>query len=162
MGERPRRLSGYVFTEKATPFLLLAVGLLAYGLLIPWLGLYWDDYPLTWIAETFGNAGLERYFSTNRPLWGLFYQASHNLLGSQPWQWQAFGIFWRWVSALLFWLLVRRLLPRDKTSAVIAPIAALFLLLYPGFGQQAIGMVYGHFFLVMAVFFFSLYAGLRA
>ena len=42
------------------PLLLLLVCLASYGLLIPALGFYWDDFPISWIGETYGAAGLER------------------------------------------------------------------------------------------------------
>jgi len=145
--------------ERFFPLTLLLVVLLAHGLLFLRQGYYWDDFPITWIAETYGTAGLARYFSTNRPIWGLLYQFSAGLFGNQPWQWQLFGLFWRWVSGLLFWLLVREVW-KDQPRA--AALAGLALAVYPGFGQQAIGRVYGHFFWVLAFFFFSLFAGLRA
>jgi hypothetical protein len=141
------------------PVLLLGITALAYGLLFLWQGFYWDDYPISWIAHTFGNGGLARYFSTNRPLWGLLYQASNSLLGDVPWRWQLFGLFWRWLSAVLLWLVARRVWPKHPFAAALAGLAAL---VYPGFGQQLIGRVYGHFFLVLCAFFFSLYASLRA
>ncbi|GIV62904.1 MAG: hypothetical protein KatS3mg045_0243 [Bellilinea sp.] len=155
MMTRLRRFSA----DRFYPLILLLVVLLAHGLLFLRQGFYWDDFPITWIAETYGTAGLARYFSTNRPIWGLLYQFSAGLLGNQPWQWQLFGLFWRWVSGLLFWLLVRQVW-KDQPRA--AALAGLALAVYPGFGQQAIGRVYGHFFWVLALFFFSLYAGLRA
>ncbi len=144
--------------ERRFPLWLLALVLLAHGLLFPLQGFYWDDFPISWIAATYGSEGLERYFSTNRPLWGLFYQFSAQL-GSQPWVWQIFGLGWRWLSAVLFWLVLRQVW-KDQPRAVA--IAALALAVYPGFGQQAIGRVYGHFFWMLSFFFFSLYAGLRA
>ncbi len=145
--------------ERFFPLILLLVVGLAHGLLFLRQGYYWDDFPITWIAETYGTAGLARYFSTNRPIWGLLYQFSANLLGNQPWQWQVFGLFWRWVSALTLWLVVREVW-KDQPRA--AALAGLALAVYPGFGQQAIGRVYGHFFWVLGLFFFSLFAGLRA
>ena len=60
---------------------------------------------------------------------------------------------------MLFWLTVRELWPRPRSAALLAGLA---LALYPGFGQQAIAMVYGHFFWVLSAYFLSLYAHLRA
>jgi hypothetical protein len=159
MFERLRRFTYTTLSDRFTPLALGLVCLLAYGLLLAWQGFYWDDFPLIWISQTYGLDGLARYFSTNRPFWGLLYQASNALLGDQPWQWQVFGLFWRWVSAVTFWLLLRQIWPRQQQAIALASLA---LLVYPGFGQQAIGMVYGHFFLVLALFFFSLSSGLRA
>ncbi|WP_322791578.1 hypothetical protein [Bellilinea sp.] len=144
--------------DRTYPFLLLLVVLLAHGLLFLRQGYYWDDFPITWIAETYGTAGLARYFSTNRPIWGLLYQFSAGL-GNLPWVWQLFGLFWRWLSALIFWLLLRQVWQDQPRTAALAGLA---LAVYPAFGQQAIGRVYGHFFWVMTLFFFSLYAGVRA
>mgnify|MGYP005842950951 FL=1 len=144
--------------DRTYPFLLLLVVLLAHGLLFLRQGYYWDDFPITWIAETYGTAGLARYFSTNRPIWGMLYQFSAGL-GSLPWVWQLFGLFWRWLSALTFWLLLRQVWQDQPRAAALAGLA---LAVYSGFGQQAIGRVYGHFFWVMTLFFFSLYAGVRA
>jgi hypothetical protein len=59
---------------------LLFVALLAYGLLIPQLGFYWDDLPISWIAYQLGPAALTKYFSTNRPVWGLLYQITTRIL----------------------------------------------------------------------------------
>jgi hypothetical protein len=142
------------------PVLLLAVTLLSYGLLFRSLGFYWDDFPFAWIAAAYGRAGLARYFSTNRPFWGLLYQLSTSLIPTlTPWPWQLFGLFWRWISALAFWLLVRRAWPERPRLAL--SIALLFLV-YPGFGQQPIGLMYGHFFIVFSALLFSFYASLRA
>lgn len=159
MINRLRRWLSAPLKDSSIMLLFLAACWLAHGLLLLWHGYYWDDYPLTWIAHTYQFDGLERYFSTNRPLWGLLYQISNHLLGEAPWQWQLFSLFWRWLSAVLLWLVVRRVWPRQSFGAALA---ALFSLAYPGFGQQPIGMVYGHFFLVLCLFIFSLYASLRA
>ncbi len=159
MIETLRRWLRRPLDDRLVPLLLLVLAFLAYGLLFLWQGYYWDDYPLTWTAHTFGLAGLARYFSTNRPYWGLLYQLSNSLLSAQPWQWQLFALFWRWAASVTFWLALRRLWPGRRSTTTLAAVA---ILLYPGFGQQAIGMVYGHFFLVLTAFLFSIYANLRA
>jgi hypothetical protein len=131
------------------PLFLLLLALLAYGLWINRLGFYWDDFPLAWIARTYGGEGLARYFSTNRPFWGLLYRLTTPLLGSHPLAWQVFALFWRWVSALLFWQLVRLAWPKHEETGRWA--AALFLV-YPGFSEQYISLVYSHFFIVLSSF----------
>ena len=86
---------------------LLAVCAAAYAPLITRLGFYWDDFPINWIAATMGDSGLERYFSTNRPVWGMVYRATTPLLGSAPLTWQIFGLLMRWISGLALWALLR-------------------------------------------------------
>ena len=66
------------------PVVLLLVAILAYGLLIPQLGFYWDDLPISWIAYELGSEALTKYFSTNRPVWGLLYQITTRIIPDQP------------------------------------------------------------------------------
>lgn len=135
------------------PAFLLGLCVLAYGAWIPRTGWYWDDFPIGWIAHTYGDAGLERYFSTNRPFWGLLYRLTTPLFGTNLLAWQVFAIFWRWVSGLAFWWLLKLVWPR---RADFAAWAAGLLLVYPGFSQQFIALVYSHFFIVFAAFLGSL------
>lgn len=132
--------------------------LIVYGFFIPFLGYYWDDLMIQWIAQTMGNSGLAAYFSTNRPVWGFFYQISTSILGDETWRWQIFAIFWRWLAALGLFSLCKQLW-KQQAPAILA---ALIFLTYPGFSQQFIATVYGHFFLVLSAFFFSLTLSLKA
>lgn len=154
MRDRLNRLS---LPDWAPPLLLLGLAVLAYGVLLPWLGYYWDEWPLTWIGHRLGGAGLERYFYTNRPYWGLVYRLTMPVLGETPWHWQVFGLFWRWLSAVLFWAVVKTAWPDRKD---LAAGAGVLFLLYPGFSQQSGGLMYGHFFIVMCAWLGSLLAGL--
>ena len=141
------------------PLVLLGVGLLTYGVFIPLLNFFWDDLSIHWIADVYGNAGLARYFSTNRPVWGLFYQIHHSLLGNSPWLWQIFGIFWHWIAATGLYFLLKQLFKGQKEPALWG---SLLFMVYPGFGQQSIAMVYGHFFLIFSAFLYSLTFSLLA
>ncbi len=140
-------------------FALLVTAILAYGLMLPVLGFYWDDLPMSWIRYQLGAEAMARYFSTNRPIWGLLYQVTTRLFPPIPIYWQIFALFWRFVSGLLVWGLIRELFPR---KARLASAAALLFLLYPGFNQQWGAYLYSHFFLVLDFFLLSLYAMLRA
>jgi len=141
------------------PLALLLVAVLAYGLLIPWLGFYWDDFPWVWIAEAMGPGGLQRYFATNRPVWGLLYQATSAVLGSEPLGWQIFSLLMRWTTALLVWLLLRRVWSRHPQAAAWT---SLLFLVYPGFRQQAVSVVYGNLWVIKAAFLLSLYLNILA
>lgn len=138
---------------------ILWVGLLTYGIFIPILGVYWDDIALTWFKDVYGNAGLAKYFSTERPFWGLFYQLNMSLLGHEPWKWQVFGLFWRLMASYGLYFLIRQLWKENREPALIA---GLVYLLYPGFEQQFIANTYGHFFLVFSAYFFSVGLSLYA
>ncbi|MDQ2690805.1 MAG: hypothetical protein M3Y68_02110, partial [Chloroflexota bacterium] len=86
---------------------LLIVAILAYGLLIPWLGFYWDDLPMSWIRYELGPEAMTRYFSTNRPVWGLLYQITTRLFPQVPVYWQIFALLWRWLGAVVVWAIMR-------------------------------------------------------
>ncbi len=141
------------------PLFLLGLCVLAYGLWVPRMGWYWDDLPIGWIARTYGGEGLERYFSTVRPVWGLLYRLTTPILGVHPLAWQVFAIFWRWVSGVMLWWLLRLIWPRQ---ADFAGWAAAIFVLYPGFSQQFISLVYTHFFIVLSGFLASLAFSLLA
>jgi hypothetical protein len=137
------------------PALLAFIAALAYGLLAPQLGFYWDDLPIGWIRYELGQEALARYFSTNRPAWGVWYGFLTEFIPFQPLYWQLLALFWRWLSALLFWGVFSQLFPKKNVLALFA--ASLFLL-YPGFNQQAVSFVYGYHFTVYSLFLFSLFA----
>jgi hypothetical protein len=138
--------------------ILLIVAVLAYGLLIPGLGFYWDDLPMSWIRYELGPEAMTRYFSTNRPVWGLLYQVTTRLLPQVPIYWQIFALLWRWLGAVVVWASVRELW-KDKPYFALS--VALLFLLYPGFNQQWGSYLYSHFFIVLFFFLLSIFLMLR-
>jgi hypothetical protein len=139
--------------------ILLVVAVLAYGLLIPQLGFYWDDLPMSWIRYELGPEAMTRYFSTNRPVWGLLYQVTTRLLPQVPVYWQLFALLWRWLGAVVVWAIMRELW---KDRPVFALSVALLFLLYPGFNQQWGSYLYSHFFIVLFFFLLSILLMLRS
>lgn len=139
-------------------FTTLIIAVLAYGLLIPQLGFYWDDLPMSWIRYQLGSEAMTRYFSTNRPVWGLLYQVTTRILPQIPIYWQIFALFWRWLGALTLWAIVRKLWPGRERFALTL---SLFFLLYPGFNQQWVSYLYSHFFIVLFFFLISYYLMLQ-
>jgi len=142
----------------AVPFVLLLLAIICYGLLINRMGYFWDDFPLAYIKDVLGATGLERYFSTNRPFWGILHQATFSLF-SQPWHWQVYALLGRWLSAVLIWLLVREIWPSQKN---IATWVSLLFLVYPGFKQQHISAIYGNLFFVLDCFLLSLFLSIKS
>ncbi len=139
--------------------LLLGLATLAYGLLIPQMGFYWDELPMTWIRYELGPVAMTRYFSTNRPVWGLLYQVTTRLLPQIPIYWQVFALLWRWVSAILAWAIIRALWPERR---LLAMTASAFFLIYPGFNQQWTAYLYSHFFIVLCFLLGSFLCMLQA
>ena len=86
--------------------LLFVVAFLAYGLLIFRLGFYWDELPMTWIRYELGSEALTRYFSTNRPVWGMLHQLTTRIFPQVPAYWQIFALLWRWLGAVVVYVIV--------------------------------------------------------
>ena len=147
------------FVKRLHPALILfLVAILAYGLLATQLGFYWDDMPMSWIRYELGPEAMTRYFSTNRPVWGLLYQLTTRLLPQVPACWQIFALIWRWLGAVTVWAIVRELW-NDRPRFALS--VALLFLLYPGFNQQWGSYLYSHFFIVIFFYFFSIYLALK-
>ncbi len=140
------------------PLILLAVAILAYGLLIPQLGFYWDDLPMSWIRYQLGAEAMMRYFSTNRPVWAWLYQITTHILPHEPIYWQVFALFWRWLGAVAVWAIAKQLFPQREKFALTL---SLLFLLYPGFNQQWGSYLYSHFFIVLFFFLYSILLMLR-
>ncbi|HSM25711.1 MAG TPA: hypothetical protein VK856_12670, partial [Anaerolineaceae bacterium] len=151
-----RNLSWYfhkIFIMLSQPIVTLLIAtLLIYGFFIPFLGFYWDDLMIQWIAQELGKPGLMNYFSTNRPVMGLLYPLTTSLVGDDPWRWQVFAIFWRWIAAYGLYSVCKEIWKAKIPSL----LAGLLFLSYPGFAQQSIATIYSHIFLVLSAFFFSL------
>jgi hypothetical protein len=137
---------------------LFVAAILAYGLLIPQLGFYWDDLPMSWIRYQLGADAMTRYFSTNRPVWALLYQITTGILPHEPFYWQVFALFWRWLGAVTLWAIAQKLFPQREKFAITL---SLLFLLYPGFNQQWVSYLYSHFFIVLFFFLISFLLMLR-
>lgn len=53
---------------------------LAYGLLIPWMGFYWDDWPFAWFLKFLGPAEFIEMFRPFRPFLGPIFSSNHRPL----------------------------------------------------------------------------------
>jgi len=132
--------------------------MLAYGLLIPQMGFYWDDLPMSWVRYQLGAEAMTKYFSTNRPVWGILYQVTTHILPQVPIYWQLLAFTFRWLGAVTVWAIARELFPQRERLALSL---SLLFLLYPGFNQQWGSYLYSHFFIVLFCFLLSLYLMLR-
>lgn len=156
---RLNRLLQFFVSPAAVPLFLFLLALLAYAPRLADLGFYWDDFPKLWISQRFGAQGLADFFSYDRPLWGVLYQLTTPIFGTHALAWHIFALVLRWGCALLVWMLLRRLWPgREQLAAA----AAAFHLVYPGFSQQYVALVFSHYYLVLGAYLLSLYLMLRA
>lgn len=136
----------------AEPLIVFMVCVFAYGVVIPWLGYYWDDWAFLFIRTQLGAEGLTRYFSTNRPFIAWIPQLTIPLLGTTPWKWHVLMLLMRAASAISVWWVIR--LAWRKSRDVALWVALLFAV-YPGFDQQAIAINYTDFFLLFTFLMLS-------
>ncbi|MEJ5202547.1 MAG: hypothetical protein WHV66_09990 [Anaerolineales bacterium] len=148
------RLRGWFY-----PLLLLAVMVLTYGLQMPRLGFFWDDWQAVYLSR-FGDAGVYwRYFLSDRPFSVWTYILTMPVLGISPLPWHLFTLLVRWLSVLGFvWAL--RGIWREQTRAV--QWMGLLLAVYPGFTQQPVAVAYSQHFITCALFTGSLALMVRA
>ena len=140
-------------SQWATPFALLVIAFFSYGIFAFQQGFHWDDWGVAWLIRTLGKPGLVDYFSTNRPFLAYVYSITTTLFGTNPIAWQLFSLIMRWLTAVsLLWVL-RTIWPERVRETFFATV---FFLVYPGFNQQAIGIIYGHFFLAQTLLFISI------
>jgi hypothetical protein len=130
-------------------FIICAI---SYGIFIPFLGFYWDDWGFIWLNEFHGAEGLEKYFSTNRPFWAGMFQFTLNLIGLKPLYWHIFAFTMRYLNIIAFWWLLRLIWPKREFFTFTA--VALFIV-YPGFSQQAVAITYSHFLIVQLMVILS-------
>lgn len=148
-----RTLRGLCFRARSVPVALLLLLLLSFGLLIPWLGFYWDDWPTVWYLHQFGPAGFREVFAVDRPVLGWLFMLVSPFSGASTVAWQLFAIFTRWLCCLgLLWTL-RTLWPRRAAEVTWA---VFLFAVYPGFLQQPISVTYSLGWITMGFFILSL------
>ena len=141
------------FRASSIPAALFILCMISYGLLIPWLGFYWDDWPYSWFAHILGPLGFVKAFANDRPFLSLIYMITTPLFGDTPLAWQLFGILTRFLTAYALWWTLRKIWPQYLRQ--IAAVVFLFVV-FPGFGQQWISVIYSQVFIILTAFIFSL------
>ncbi len=135
------------------PLLILALCAVTFGRWALTLGYFWDDFPIRWIIREYGMAGLRQYYSIDRPFMAWIYQVTTTFINFTPLASQWFAVVWRAVSGATLWWLLRLVWPKRRD---LAGWVALLFAFYPGFGQQYVSFVYGHYYLLVAAYFASL------
>ena len=119
--------------EWGVPILLFIATILAYGLLLPQTGFYWDDWPFVWIAKFLGPADFFPAFANIRPFLAPIFYVTTSLIPPEPIYWQIFMLLIRFASGLLAWSIFSQVWPRHKRSALVA---SFLFLLFPGYSQH--------------------------
>ena len=135
------------------PVVLLITCLFSYGLLLPWLSFYLDDWYIMWSLRTLGPGGFFSFFHEDRPFIALLFWLSTPILGQNPLVWQLFGLFTRWLAVWAFYWALRQVWPNLPRQVLWT---ALLFVVYPGFKQQWVSVFYSNAFILMVTFMLSL------
>ncbi len=114
-------------------FIILFLTILGYGLLLPYTGFYWDDWPFAWIAKFLGAAEFMPAFAPFRPFLGPIFFATTSLIPPIPLYWQIFALIIRFLMGLATWWTFNQLWPERPR---IALTVALLLTVFPGYSQH--------------------------
>ncbi len=121
------------FSERSIPLLFLIVTIVSYGLLLPLIGFYWDDWPFAWIAKFLGPQEFLPAFVGVRPFLGPIFFVTTSLIPPVPIYWQIFALIIRFLSALSVWFVIKQVWPNYKHQTLIA---SLLFLVFPGYSQH--------------------------
>jgi hypothetical protein len=137
-------------TQKTHIALFAVLTILAYGLLLPVTGFYWDDWPFAWIAQFLGPAEFNPAFAPFRPFLGPIFHVTTSLIPIHPLAWQVFALVVRFALGLAAWWMFAQIFPDRKSTAFIA---ALFMLVFPGYSQHWVALTHINQELIPFIFY---------
>jgi hypothetical protein len=142
------------------PLALLTACLLAFGVLIPRLGFYQDDWHFVYNAYARGTQSMwPLLYSDGRPWAAWPYVVGFKLLGFAPLGWHLLSFGLRWLTSLLFWLTLRELWPKHPWRNFAA---ALLFAIHPFFTLQSLAVAYAPHWVAFSLYAASLYTMLLA
>ena len=121
------------FSTKTIPFAFFTLTILTYGLMLPWTGFYWDDWPFAWIQNFLGPAEFFPAFVPFRPFLGPIFFWTTSLLPPNPLLWQSIAIVMRFTLTWAAWWTFKSIWPKAKWQTLTA---ALLFLIFPGYSQH--------------------------
>ncbi len=128
-----------LFSAKTIPLAFFLVAFISYGLLIPWTGFYWDDWPFAWIAKFLGPAAFIPAFRGFRPFLGPIFFVTTSLIPLNPTIWQIFALIIRFVAGLSAWFALSQVWPNHKRQT----LAVTFLMIvFPGYSQNWVALTH--------------------
>ena len=136
---------------KKNPLLIFGlVTLTAYGLLLPFTGFYWDDWPFAFIAKFLGPAEFNPAFAPYRPFLGPIFYITTSLIPPVPLYWQIFALVIRFIIGVSAWWMFQQIWP-DRPR--VAFIAAFLILIFPGYSQHWVAFTHINQELIPFIFY---------
>lgn len=152
-------MSKVTFRSHTVPVFIVLLCFLSLGLIIPWLGLYWDDWPVMLASRVQGLGVFWDFYRGERPFSAWTYLTFIPLLGTRPWVWHVFSLFLRDLTVVGFWASLNGLWPRRIFENTLA--TALFAV-YPVFIQQPVAVAFSQHWICYVLYIFSLWAMIQA
>src|SRR5687768_224583 len=113
--------------------LILVTSVITYGVSIPKLGYYHDDWFVLWSGQMRGAESIIPLFSSDRPFMGVIYSFIYRILGDSIANWHVYALLWRFIGGLAFFWILRLVWPEHKYMTTVMTV--LFIV-YPGFLSQ--------------------------
>jgi hypothetical protein len=132
--------------------LFLIVIIICYGLLIPWLGHYFDDWSSIYTYKTHGVSGFVDFHNIDRPVYIWTHALTFPIIGTSRVGWHITVLFTRWLTVVTMWWTLYGLWPNYKRRVTWM---AMIFAVYPVFFQQPVSVIYSQVFIVYCVFFVS-------
>ncbi len=133
--------------------LIFWLALLSFGVFIPLLGIYSDDWPFLYVFSKAGYQGVIDFIAWVRPFAGWLFAIPSALSYRSFWAAHVLLLLLRFGDALLFYWMLRVLWPRHRGSAFFA---ALVFVVFPSFKQQALAVEYFPHFVLFGAYFLSI------
>ena len=148
------------FPYWTAPIVLVAACFVSFGLAIPSLGLYFDDWHHIYYAYTRGiNSLWELLLYDNRPTSASFYILGFQILGFKPLYWHLFSLVLRGSTVLLIWLCLQDIWTLYKREVFWA---ALLFAIYPLFKFQPVAVAYSLHWVGFLLFSISIWAMIQS
>ena len=113
--------------------LILLTTVITYGISIPKLGYYFDDWYLLWSGQSRGAASIIPLFGSDRPFMGVIYSYVYRLLGDTMVNWHLYALLWRFIGGLAFFWILRLIWPKHKH---VTTLMVVLFIVYPGLLSQ--------------------------
>lgn len=107
--------------------------ILTYGIMIPNLGYYYDDWYTIWSGVSRGAESLISLFSLDRPFMGIIYSFFFRIIGENVAGWHIFALIFRISGAFAFYWILKLVWPKQRELPILA---AMLFVVFPGFLAQ--------------------------
>jgi hypothetical protein len=147
------RTGKYKYQDVHVYIWLCFLGIITYGILIPVLGFYWDDLAILFAYESNGPGFFPEFLASDRPFSAWIFMVTTWLFGFNPLPYHILALLLRIFSAILFYHILKIFFSKKFDFLTVS--SSIFLV-YPGFLQQPIAVIYNHHFSVLCFFFISI------